>query len=69
MMPADWLVKRLGEVAVISSGGTPRRDRQAYWNGKIPWITTSQIDFTKIEDATQFITAEGLKSSACETFA
>jgi len=51
-------------MSAISSGGTPSRGRSEYWNGAIPWITTSQIDFTEIDTANQFITAEGLQNSA-----
>jgi len=64
VLPNEWRVKSLGDMSAISSGGTPSRGRSEYWNGAIPWITTSQIDFTEIDTANQFITAEGLQNSA-----
>ena len=56
----------IGELATVRSGGTPSRDVQSYWNGAIPWVTTSQIDFNTISEAEQFITEDGLKNSAAK---
>ena len=65
-IPASWEERRLGDVAVISSGGTPSRDNPSYWNGSIPWVTTSQIDFDKISEAGEYITEAGLSNSAAK---
>lgn len=59
---------RLGEIARISSGGTPRRSVKAYWNGDIPWITTTKIDFGIIREADEFITKSGLANSSAKVF-
>lgn len=64
--PADWEVKRLGDVATVTAGGTPSRTTPAYWNGDVPWITTAQVDFNTITQAEQFITVEGVKNSAAK---
>jgi len=64
VIPDGWGVKRLGEIASVSAGGTPSRTNAHYWNGDIPWVTTSELDFYKIKHAEQFITKEGLKNSA-----
>lgn len=65
-IPRDWKIKTLGDVAKVTSGGTPSRDKKAYWGGNIPWITTSLIDFNEIESAEQFISEEGLKNSSAK---
>jgi type I restriction enzyme S subunit len=64
VIPQEWKVKRLGELASVSSGGTPSRSNPRYWNGDIPWITTSELDFHTITEVKQFITKEGLENSA-----
>lgn len=69
VIPEDWELKELGNIASITSGGTPSRKNPAYWGGDIPWITTSQIDFNKITSAEQYITEIGLKSSAAKILA
>ena len=67
-IPDEWEVKKLGDLADVTSGGTPDRKNDAYWNGDIPWITTSLIDFKDIEQAEEFITEEGLMNSAAKMF-
>jgi type I restriction enzyme S subunit len=65
-IPAQWDVRRIAEFATVGSGGTPSRAVPAYWNGSIPWITTAQIQFGVIDTADQYITPEGLESSAAK---
>jgi type I restriction enzyme M protein len=60
----EWPMVELGEVCAIKSGGTPDRSNEAYWSGKIPWVTTTLIDYGIIEHANEFITPEGLKNSS-----
>lgn len=59
-----WPMVELGELCVIKSGGTPERSNEKFWNGHIPWITTSLIDYRVIEAANEFITIEGLNGSS-----
>jgi type I restriction enzyme, S subunit len=63
-----WEVKSLGEVADISSGGTPNRAIPYYWNGNIPWVSTTLIDFNTITETNEFVTDEGLKNSSAKLF-
>ncbi len=60
----DWPEVDLGEICEIKSGGTPSRSNEEYWNGDIPWVTTTLIDYGLINRANEFITLEGLKNSA-----
>lgn len=64
VIPEDWELKTIGDIGSVSSGGTPSRTNPLYWNGSIPWITTTQIDFNIIDNAEQFITQDGLNNSA-----
>ncbi|GAP99878.1 restriction endonuclease subunit S [Leptolyngbya sp. NIES-2104] len=68
LIPEDWEVKSIGDIGFVSSGGTPSRTNPLYWNGDIPWITTTQIDFNTIHSAEQFITQDGLNNSAAKIF-
>ena len=61
----EWKVDELGNNAKVTSGGTPSRNKKNFWNGNIPWITTSLINFNVINTAEEFITQDAvLKSSA-----
>lgn len=64
----EWSSDSLGSIFGTSSGGTPDRTKPEYWNGSIPWITTSLVDFNIITDADEFITEEGLNSSSAKVF-
>ena len=39
----EWEMKRLGELAEIISGGTPRTSEPSYWNGGVKWCTPTDI--------------------------
>lgn len=68
MLPEGWKLTTLGEVAQISSGGTPDRSEPSYWGGDIPWVTTGEIQFNTITDTTEKITTAGLKNSSAKLF-
>jgi type I restriction enzyme, S subunit len=56
MIPDGWKRKSLGEIADISSGSTPSRQKDKYWNGTIPWVTTGEIDYQIIKSTKERIT-------------
>ena len=60
----DWPMVELGTLCAIKSGGTPDRSNDSFWNGDIPWVTTTLIDYGIIDRANEFITSEGLKNSS-----
>lgn len=60
----DWEMVELGKVCDVTSGGTPDRGNEDYWNGNIPYIKTGQIFFNRINNADEFITDAGLKNSS-----
>lgn len=62
-LPEGWETRPLGDLATVTAGGTPNRSNPSYWNGDIPWITTSQLARGRVRDAAEFITDEGLRNS------
>ncbi|KFE05369.1 type I restriction modification DNA specificity domain protein [Vibrio cholerae] len=64
MIPEDWEVKSIGEISSVFSGGTPNRKIPEYWDGDIPWVTTTLIDGAEISTAKEFITQRGLENSS-----
>lgn len=64
----DWKKDILDNVSEISSGGTPSRANAEYWNGEIPWVSTTLIDFNTISSTDEHITELGLKNSSAKLF-
>lgn len=63
---ADWEKKRLGDLGEFKGGGTPSTENLEYWNGDIPWISSSDIiedDILNI-NITRYLTMTALSESA-----
>lgn len=56
----------LGDIATISSGGTPDRTRAEYWGGSIPWVKTGEVQFNRITQAEENITDAAISNSAAK---
>jgi len=39
----EWFVRKLGDLGVFRGGGTPSTTNSKFWEGKIPWISSSDI--------------------------
>jgi len=63
-----WESDLIGNIFDTTSGGTPSRSVKEYWDGDIPWITTSLVNFSIITRADEFISEAGLKNSAAKIF-
>ena len=62
-----WESTKIGEIAEVVGGGTPKTEVEEYWNGEIKWFTPSEIGKTKyIFDSERHITHEGLKNSSAK---
>ena len=63
------IYKKLGEIADISAGGTPKRSNPTYWkNGNIPWVKISDVKGKYLEKTEEFITEDGLNNSSAKLF-
>ena len=66
LIPTHWNLKPLGTIASIAAGGTPSRKVSAYWDGGIPWVTTTEVNFNQITATEQHISKLGLQNSAAK---
>lgn len=60
----DWKEKKLGDVAIFSSGGTPSKEVADYWDGDIPWISASSMYSTEITKSDSNITRKAIADGA-----
>ncbi len=62
-----WVVKKLGEIAEIVSGGTPSTRVAKFWHGNIKWCTPTDITRTSgkyLTNTEKYISELGLKYSS-----
>jgi type I restriction enzyme S subunit len=61
----EWRKVAVGELGEFSGGGTPSKSVESYWQGNIPWISSSDVDedFCTRPNVQKFISAEALKES------
>ena len=62
-----WTERPLAELATITSGGTPSRDVEAFWDGEIPWVTPTDIsacDTNVLSQTKERISRRGLSASS-----
>ncbi|GAP68861.1 restriction endonuclease S subunit [Bacteroidales bacterium 6E] len=70
-MKKGWEIKKLGEVADIINGGTPKTNVLEYWDGDINWITPADLGKLKnpeVEDTPRKLTKLGLDKSSAKLF-
>lgn len=64
-----WETKKLGDVFQTTSGGTPAKGHNEYYdNGTIPWLRSGEINKMYIYDTELFITELGLHNSSAKWF-
>jgi type I restriction enzyme S subunit len=63
-LPQGWSTRSVGEIFRSFSGGTPARGTPAYWNGRIPWLSSGDIKTERIQSASETITRVGLDNSS-----
>lgn len=68
LIPEDWKVVTISKIAETSSGGTPSRSINRYYNGTIRWITTSELKDSRIYNSIEHITEEAVQNSSAKLF-
>ncbi|MEZ8947920.1 MULTISPECIES: restriction endonuclease subunit S [Vibrio] len=65
-LPSDWKTKKITELGVVISGGTPSRAVSSFWQGTTPWLTPGEVSKCKdkhISSTFEYITDSGLNNS------
>ncbi len=65
-LPEGWGWVKVGEVLEVFVGSTPSRKEQKYWGGDIPWVSSGEVAFCKINSTKEFITKLGLENSSTQ---
>jgi type I restriction enzyme S subunit len=67
-IPETWLVNKLGDLCFTTSGGTPSRKRDDFYNGTIPWVKSGELSKGLITKTEEYITEEAVKNSSAKIF-
>ncbi|MBQ0003640.1 MAG: restriction endonuclease subunit S [Treponema sp.] len=60
----EWKMVKLGDISIISSGGTPSTENSSFWGGNIPWMNSGELNLKIVNDVEGRITDTGLKCSS-----
>ena len=61
-IPVGWEIWKVTHAfGRIGSGTTPKSDNYEYYDGQIPWVTTSELRETSIDDTLNKVTEEALR--------
>lgn len=63
IIPKEWRICQIRDVATVSSGGTPNRNHSEYWNGGIPWVTTGELESVHIVETNETISDKALEDT------
>jgi len=66
--PIGWEKISLDNLGKITSGSTPSRKNEKYYNGNIPWVKTGEVNGRLIYDTEEKISEEGLNNSSCKLY-
>lgn len=69
LMPEDWEIVRISDVAQTKSGGTPNRSKSDYYGGQIRWVKSGELNDDLIRFTEENITELGLNESSAKIFA
>lgn len=62
-LPTTWRRVGIGEIAILSSGGTPDRGNRNFFTGQIPWVKSGELNYNIITKTEENITREALITS------
>ena len=63
----DWKQRKLGDVAEIIGGGTPKTSINDYWDGEINWYAPAEIgNLIYVSSSQRKITKLGLNKSSAK---
>lgn len=63
VIPQQWGLPQIKDIASISSGSTPNRNNSEYWNGNIAWVTTGELSSGHVNHTSELITVKAAKET------
>ncbi|MBA3035807.1 MAG: restriction endonuclease subunit S [Desulfobacterium sp.] len=67
-VPEGWEWVRLSEIVDVGTGSTPTTTNHEYYNGTIPWYTSSATNNPMAAEPGKFITEKAIYETNCKVF-
>lgn len=61
-------VTTLGDCFKIGTGGTPSRENSSFYDGIIPWVKSTEVNYNYINDTEEHLSKNGVDSSNCKLY-
>src|SRR6188474_273968 len=62
----DWLIKEIGDLSTVTSGGTPSTNKKEFWGGDIRWMNSGELNLKIVREVENRITKAGLNNSSAK---
>lgn len=66
--PMGWKETRVGDATQIGTGSTPLRKNKNYYDGSIPWVKSTEVDWGKITATSECVSADGVKAARLKLY-
>jgi len=66
--PSSWELVQIGDICSTTSGGTPSRKTNKYYEGAIPWVKSGELNDGLVSDIEEHITDEAIAKSSAKIF-
>lgn len=63
-LPNGWSCLRLEDFGVFLGGGTPSKQKSAYWEGDIPWVSPKDMKVQYLADSIDHVSEEAIENSS-----
>ena len=68
-VPDSWVLATVEQLAAVSTGATPLKSNNAYYdNGDIPWITSGALNDNFVKESEEFVTQLALEETNVKLF-
>lgn len=67
-LPEGWVWCRLQDLVNVGTGSTPAKSNSSYYDGTIPWYTSSATNDLFAKESEKLITEKALKETNCKIF-
>lgn len=64
VIPRDWEMIPLKYITRSTTGGTPRKGVDEFWDGEIPWVSSKDMKSSLIDETEDYVTRDAVENSS-----